>query len=109
MTALIGLLVWSFGSALVGGLVAFGLNKWIQGWSLAKRISFAVTASTFPTIGIVGFLLIANPTLSVWWSPDEFVFPFALQIGLILLFSTPVAWLVSRRGARKPVLTDVFD
>jgi hypothetical protein len=107
--ALIGPLVWSFASALVGGLVSLALNKWAARWSLVKRVSFAVAASTFPTIGIVGFLLMANPTLSVWWSADEFLIPFALQIVLILVFAAPVAWLISRRGSRKPVPTDVFD
>jgi hypothetical protein len=109
MTALIALLVWSFAGALIGGLVSLALNKWAAGWSLPKRIFLAVAASIFPTIGIVGFLLIANPTLSVWWSPDEFLIPFALQIALVLAFSAPLAWLVSRRGARKPVPIDTFD
>ena len=106
---LIGYLAWSFASALFGGLLAAALNKWAAGWSLMTRFLVAIAASIFPTFVIVGFYMVALGAIPLWTSLDEFLIPFALQILLIVIVSTPIAWLVSRRGARNPVPTDVFD
>ena len=102
-------LLWAFASALIGGFVAFALNRRAVGWSLVTRVLFAIAASLSPTFGIVAFLFAAVGPISVWFSPDEFLIPFAVQLVLIVALATPVAWLVSRRGVRNPVPTDVFD
>lgn len=103
-----GYMIWSFASALIGGLVSIALNKWASSWSLARRVLIAVAAATLPTLGIVAFYFAALGPISLWFSPDEFLIPFALQVFMIVVVSAPIAWLISRR-APKPVSTDVFD
>jgi len=66
-------------------------------------------ASILPTFCIVGFYFFQLGNISLWTSLDEFLFPFALQVFLILVVSAPIIWLVSRRRARNSVLTDAFD
>ena len=102
-------IVWSIPSVFIGVLVAVGLTRWAGSWSLAKRVLISLAAATFPNFGLAGFLLMANPRLSVWFSLDEFLIPFSLQIALILVITAPLVWLVSRRIAQKPVPTDVFE
>jgi hypothetical protein len=109
MTFVVATLAWGFAGALIGGLVAFALNKWVAGWSLAKRVLVAVAASTSPSFGIVGSYMAKLGAISLWFSTDEFLIWFALHIFLVVAVSTPIAWLVSRRAPRKPVPTDVFD
>lgn len=108
MTAVSGYLLWSFASALIGGAVALALNKWATSWSWMVRFLVAEAASILPFC-IVAFYLFELGNISLWTSPDEFLLPFALQVFLILVVSTPTVWLVSRRRARKPAPTDVFD
>lgn len=105
---MVAYLIWGFAGALVAGLVAFALNKWMPGWSLARRVGFAVAAGTALPFGIVVFYFFSLGSISLWSSPDEFLIPFTLQCLLIIVLSAPTAWLISRRVA-KPDVTDVFD
>ena len=109
MTAVSGYLLWSFASALIGGAAALALNKWATSWSWMVRFLVAEAASILPTFGMVAFFFFQLRNISLWTSPDEFLLPFALQVFLIFVVSTPTVWLVSRRRARKPAPTDVFD
>ena len=105
----VGYLVWSFVGALVAALVSVALNRWAPGWSVVKRVFLAVSAATLPTIGIAAFFLFSLGSISLWFSPDEFLIPFTLQVLLAVVVSAPLAWLISRRGVRRPVPTDVFE
>lgn len=107
--ALIPYLVWSFASALFGGLSAAALNKWAGGWSLTARFLVAMAASILPTAAIVGSYMVALGAIPLWTSLEDFLIPFALQIFLIVVVSAPIVWLVLRRGVRNAVATDVFD
>ena len=103
------LILWGLVVALIAGLVALALNRWVPGWSVAKRVLIAVAASMSPSFAIVGFYMAELGLISFWFSPDEFLISFALHIVLIAAVSTPIAWLVSRQAARTSVPTDVFD
>jgi hypothetical protein len=109
MTFIVATLAWALVVALIGALVALALNKWVAGWSLAKRVLVAVAASMSPSFGIVGFYMAKLGLISFWFSPEEFVISFTLHVLVIAAVTTPIAWLVSRRGPRQPVPTDVFD
>jgi len=102
-------LAWAIAVALIAGLVAAALSRWLAGLSLAKRILFAVMASTLPSFGIVGFYVSRLGLISLWFSPDEFLIPFTLHILLVVAISAPIAWLISRRRMRPPMHRDVFD
>jgi predicted dienelactone hydrolase len=106
---LVPYILWAIVSALIAGLLALALNRWTPHWSRRKRNVIAVGLATFPTFGIAGALMMVNPLLSVWWSLDEFIIPFAVQIALILVFSVPVVMLAATRDARTAGLKEVFD
>jgi hypothetical protein len=100
---------WALCVALISAVVAVALRKWAVGWGLWKRVLFAVAASAAPSFGIVVFFMVQLGPISLWFSPDEFLISFVLHILLIIAVATPIAWLISRRAARKPAPTDVFD
>ena len=109
MMLVVGTLPWALGVALVGGLVALALRRWVRGWSVRKRVCVVLAASLSPPLAIVAFYMARLGPISLWLSPDEFLIPFAVHLLVVAAVSTPIAWLVSRRALRQPVPTDVFD
>jgi membrane protein implicated in regulation of membrane protease activity len=106
---LLGYIIFSFAGALLCGVIALALNRWVPGWSLTRRTLIAAIASVFPASSIAGFLLVRDPQVLFSMSPDEFLIPFTFQIIMILVISLPIAWLVARRRSSRDIPTDIFN
>lgn len=109
MILVVGSLPWALIAGLLGALVALALRRWVRAWSIEKRICVALAVSLSPSLLIVALYAAKLGLISMWFSPDEFLIPFAVHILVVAAVSTPIAWLVSRRAPRQPVPTDVFD
>lgn len=106
---LAGLAVFAVPCALFGVIVAFALNRWAVGRTVATRTFLASAASICPVVGIVAIAAGGSPELLFAMSPDEFLIPFALQLAVIIALATPAAWLVSRRGRGPRSPSQFFD
>lgn len=104
--------MWAIACAIFGIIVAFALAKWASRWSVTRRVVGATCASTLPVFGVAGFALAALggfPMSVLSMSLDEFLIPFFIQLTLIVAFSAPATWLVSRQARNAPHLADIFE
>ncbi|HWU02673.1 MAG TPA: hypothetical protein VN222_08055 [Novosphingobium sp.] len=93
-------------------MVAIAMNQWASERSLAVRTAMASLIATLPILSMATFALITLgdfPAILFQMTPAEFLIPFTVQIVLILVLAAPLAWLISRHGARLPSKASVFE
>jgi len=109
---LIATAVWTFGSTLVGALVAVLLKRRAASRGHRLRTFVAMAFALLPTmlITMVALLSSGDPlSLILSMSPDEFIIPLAIQLAAILLIASPILWLISRRVRQERSATKVFE
>lgn len=110
MTSLLPEVIWSLASAILSGGAAFALNHWMSRHSVKRRTVFATMIGLAPTAIAIGWVALpTNGQVFMSMSPEEFLIPLAIQIAIILIVSTPTAWLVSQRRRHGENLSNVFD
>ncbi len=104
--------VWTFGSALVGALVAVLLNRRAASRSRRLRTLVAIAFALLPTIltTILALLSSGDPlSLILSMSPDELIIPLVIQLAAILLIASPISWFISGRVRKERFETRVFE
>jgi hypothetical protein len=103
--------MWAIACAIFGIIVALALARWAASRSVTARTVVATSASTLPVLGVAGFALALGgfPISVLSTSFVEFLVPFAMQLALIVAFSAPAIWLVSRRARKAPHLAGIFE
>lgn len=103
-------IIWCVASALLCWIAALALRRWMPRRSVCARTAFATMIAIFPVFILVGWAILPSyGAVLLSMSPDEFLIPVSIQIVMILIVATPIAWLVSRRRGKDRTFTNVFD
>jgi hypothetical protein len=102
-------IVWSVASALLSGIAALALNRWLPRRGAWTRAIVATMIALAPIFILIGWAVLPTyGAVLLSLSADEFLIPVTIQVTMTLALAAPIAWLVSRRGGKNPNLADVF-
>jgi uncharacterized SAM-binding protein YcdF (DUF218 family) len=77
--------------------------------SVLKRTLFATLVGLSPIAIVTLWAVLLTNGMLLSMSPDEFLIPLLLQVGMTLVATIPIAWLVARRQPNRPTLSDIFE
>ena len=106
---LISMILFAVPCAVLGLMFALALRRWAAHRSVMVRTILASVASIVPLVGLIVFAADGSLGILLSLSLDEFLIPFAIQVGLVFALTAPGAWLVSKRQKSPSLTSQVFD
>ena len=102
--------LWTVIGAAITAISAYVLSRTLPSRSLLTRTLLATGTAFAPIVILIGIAVLpSHVDLLLRLSAEEFLIPLAIQVSMILIVCTPIAWAVSRRKTRDEDISSVFE